>query len=142
MFGAFGYELDPRALSDEERAAIGRQIAFYKEHYDLIHHGDYYRLTAPEHPSCTVWEAACPDGETALVTAVYHHVFPNSIPVRVRVQGLKDSLWYEVSDGNGSYRATGASLKQCGLVIPAAKEEYQAWQILLKSGGFCDKNEL
>lgn len=141
MFGAFGYELDPGSLSGEEKAAIRAQITFYKEHYDLIHHGDYYRLTAPDHPNCTVWEAVTPDGGTALVTAVYRHVFPNPIPVRVKIQGLKDNLWYEVSDGNSDYQVTGASLKQCGLVIPAAKEEYQAWQILVKSGGTCDENE-
>ncbi len=141
MFGAFGYELDPGSLSGEEKAAIRAQITFYKEHYDLIHHGDYYRLTAPDHPNCTVWEAVAPDGGTALVTAVYRHVFPNPIPVRVKIQGLKDNLWYEVSDGNSDYQVTGASLKQCGLVIPAAKEEYQAWQILVKSGGTCDENE-
>lgn len=140
MFGAFGYELDPRALSAHERAAIREQIAFYKEHYGLIHHGDYYRLTPPDHPNCTVWEAAAPDGETALVTAVYHRVSPNPIPVRVRVQGLRDGLWYEVSEGTGACRASGASLRQCGLVIPAAKEEYQAWQILLRSGGSCDED--
>nr|WP_325258476.1 alpha-galactosidase [uncultured Oscillibacter sp.] len=142
MFGAFGYELDPRILSGGEKAAIRAQVTFYKENYDLIHRGDYYRLTAPDHPSCTVWEAASPDGETALVTAVYHHVFPNPIPVRVKIHGLKDSLWYEISDGNSSYRTSGAALRQCGLVIPAAKEEYQAWQILLKSGGPWDENEL
>ena len=140
MFGAFGYELDPRVLSAQERAAIREQITFYKEHYGLIHHGDYYRLTPPDHPNCTVWEAAAPDGEKALVTAVYHHVSPNPIPVRVRVQGLRDELWYEVSEGISVYRASGASLRQCGLVIPAAKEEYQARQILLRSGGSCDED--
>ena len=32
FFGVFGYELDPTALSADERAAVRDQVAFYREH--------------------------------------------------------------------------------------------------------------
>ena len=133
MFGAFGYELDPLVLSEAEQAAIQKQITVYKANYELIHHGDYYRLTAPDHPSCTVWEVVDPKGETALITAVYHHVQANPIPVRVRVRGLADKEVYSISADDRTYQATGTVLRQCGLVIPAAKEEYQSWQISIQT---------
>lgn len=139
MFGAFGYELDPSKLSQAEKTAIQQQIAFYQSNYELIQYGDYYRLTAPSHPSCVVWETVEPSGITALITAVYHHVQVTPVPVRVRVQGLLEGTIYTVSVGETTYQASGSALCQCGLVIPPAKEEYQAYQIVLTSRG--DGNE-
>ena len=57
MSGTFGYEMDPNKTTPEEKEAIKAQIAFFKEHYDLIQRGDYYRLTDPfaEGPY-TAWE--------------------------------------------------------------------------------------
>ena len=131
MSGSFGYELDPRKLSEAERETIKEQINTFKQYYDLIHRGSYYRLTTPTHSCCTVWETADPAGTQALITAVYHSAQANPIPVRVQVQGLRDEAWYHVSIGDETSTVSGAALRQCGLVIPAAKEEYQAWQIML-----------
>lgn len=132
MAGSFGYELDPRKLTEAEKAEIRGQIENFKTCYDLIHRGDYYRLTALSHPTCTVWETASPSGEQALVTAVFHSVQPNPVPVRVQVQGLRDGTQYTVSTAGETYTVSGAALRQCGLVIPAVKEEYQAWQIFIQ----------
>lgn len=133
MFGAFGYELDPYKLTSEEKEAAKNQILFYKTHYDLIHSGDYYRLTGLEHPSCMVWETADPKGSAALITAVYHHVQANPIPVRVQVRGLRDDVLYRVSVNRETSQVTGCVLNRCGLVVPPAKQEYQAWQILIEA---------
>ena len=133
MSGSFGYELDPRQLDDMEKEAIKKQIASYKQYCDLIHRGNYYRLTSPAHNGCTVWETASPTKEKALITAVYHQVEANPVPVRVQIQGLLDETVYSVFAGDRNYQVSGAALRQCGLVIPAAKEAYQAWQILITS---------
>ncbi len=42
--GTFGYELDPAKLSEEETADPGADREF-KKYYDVIHFGNYYRLT-------------------------------------------------------------------------------------------------
>ena len=47
MFGAFGYELDPTALSDDEKAEVRRQVAFYVERRDLFQRGRFLRLRSP-----------------------------------------------------------------------------------------------
>ena len=152
MAGTFGYELDVTKLSEEEKAKVRQQISKFKEYYDLIQYGEYYRLQAPSNKQCTVWEMADPEGKEALVSAVYHHVEGNTAPVIVKVQGLNAETSYHLNLNmedmadlpeqardwfvnrlpfgykNGE-KITGAALQQCGLVIPEALQEFQAWQI-------------
>ena len=48
FFGVFGYELDATSLiGAEERAEVGDQVAFYKEHRDLLQRGRFVRLRSP-----------------------------------------------------------------------------------------------
>ena len=152
MAGTFGYELDVTKLSKEEKEQVRKQVSRFKEYYDLIQNGEYYRLLSPSDRQCTVWEMADWEGREALVSAVYHHVGPNEEPVIVKIQGLKAEAYYQmylntdymenVPDGKRKWleehlpygykngeTITGAALQQCGLVIPEALEEYQAWQI-------------
>ena len=81
-----------------------------------------------------------------------HHVEGNAAPVIVKVQGLRAEANYRMHlnmDGledmpeeakewfmkclpygyKEGETISGAALQQCGLVIPGAMEEYQAWQI-------------
>ena len=44
MAGSFGYELDLRCLSPEEKEIVRHQIQEYKQHYDLIHEGDLWNV--------------------------------------------------------------------------------------------------
>ena len=148
MAGTFGYELDISKLTEEERAEIKEQINMFKKHYALIQRGDYYRISSPHEGTCTVWEIADPSGREALVSAVYHHVEANSVPVRVKVQGLKDEADYRLflnEDFKEKYPGkrlpygfapgeviSGASLRQFGFVVPEAASEFQAWQIYIK----------
>ena len=152
MAGTFGYELDVTKLSEEEKAKVRQQIGRFKDYYDLIQYGEYYRLQAPSDKQCTIWEMADSEGREALVSAVYHHVEGNAAPVIVKVQGLKAEACYQlhlnmedIADlpeharewfvGHLPYgykngeKITGAALQQCGLVIPEALQEFQAWQI-------------
>ena len=153
MAGTFGYELDVTKLAEEERDQVREQIGQFKKYYELIQHGEYYRLLPPSDGQCTVWETADPEGGEALISAVYHRVGSNSAPVLVKVRGLKDESRYQVRlemDGlPEKYRedvrrrlplcfregetVTGAALKQMGLVIPDPLEEFGAWQIHISS---------
>lgn len=148
MAGTFGYELDIDKLTQEEKAEIKEQTDVFKKHYDLIQHGDYYRISSPLEGTCTVWEIADPSGGEALVSAVYHHVQANPVPVRVKVQGLKDEADYQLylnENFEEKYPGkrlphgfvsgeviSGASLRQFGFVVPEAMNGFQAWQIYIK----------
>ena len=149
MAGTFGYELDITKLSEEEKEQVRRQVRIFKEYYDLIQHGEYYRLLSPSDSQCTVWEMAEPEGREALVSAVYHHVECNAAPVIVKLRGLKEESRYRVQLELGHLSdeireevlkglpwcfrdgetITGAALQQVGIVIPDSLEDYGAWQI-------------
>ena len=47
FFGVFGYELDPTALTDEERREVADQVAFYQVHRELFQRGRFVRLREP-----------------------------------------------------------------------------------------------
>lgn len=96
MAGTFGYELDISKLTQEEKEEVKEQIDRFKKYYDLIQYGDYYKISSPLEGTCTVWEIADPSGTEALVSVVYHHVQANPIPVRVKVQGLKEEASYQL----------------------------------------------
>ena len=141
MSGTFGYELDLNKLSEEEKEEISAQIRTFKELYDCIQYGDYYRLSSPLSGSCTVWETAAPDGAEALVSAVYHHVQANPVPVYVKLRGLEEGSSYRIrlventrktGTEDGPEKETvcsGAALMHAGLLVPPARGDYYACQI-------------
>ena len=72
MSGTFGYEMDPNRTTSEEREIIKQQVAFFKEHYNLIQQGDYYRLTDPfANGPYTAWEQVSPDGRSPGVSGIH-----------------------------------------------------------------------
>ena len=96
MAGTFGYELDVNRMTEEEKDEVRAQIRIFKKHYELIQYGEYYRLSSPAARSAAVWEMASPDGGEALVSAVYHHVRSNPMPVYVKLGGLREDCMYSL----------------------------------------------
>ena len=124
MAGTFGYELDPGKLTEEEKDEVRKQIALFKEYYDLIQEGRYYRLTDPardEHYAA--WEFAKEDGSEALLCVVASRVRTNDPPTRMLLRGLEEGALYEAE---GKVYPGGA-LIHGGFPVPEAKEEYQSW---------------
>ena len=124
MAGTFGYELDPAKLSEEEKTQIRGQIEEFKKYYDVIHFGDYYRLTnAMEEGPYAAWEFVNEDGNEALVSVVASRVRANDPGVRIRLRGLKENQMYLV---NG-VEYPGGALMHGGILLEEAKKEYQSW---------------
>ena len=118
MAGAFGYELDLTKLSDEERDLIRRQVNDYHRYYDLVNHGELYRLIMPNDRyngktgKCASWMYVSEDRSEALFTFV---VIRTSVhPVYfVKLRGLDPDVEY-VDEGTGmTYR--GDTLMNAGL---------------------------
>lgn len=65
MAGTFGYELDLNKMTEEEKVEVKRQIEVFKQYYDLISDGSYFRLTSPQDNNCVVWEMAAKDASKA-----------------------------------------------------------------------------
>lgn len=124
MAGTFGYELDPAKLTSGEKAEIRGQISRFKEYYELIQRGDYFRLTSPSgEKHYAAWEFVSLDQKEALVSVVASKVRTNDPPSRLLLRGLKENSIY-ILEGK---EYTGGALKYAGLPLPEAKEEYQSW---------------
>lgn len=132
MSGAFGYEMDLGKCTEEEKDEIRRQVECYKEHYELICRGDYYRLSNPFGEDLfTAWEHVAEDKREALVSAVAGSRRPASPFVRLRLKGLSPSLEYCINGEEEVY--SGSTLMHAGYPLPAIKEDYQSMQLYLKA---------
>ena len=131
MSGTFGYELDPRHLSDEERAAMRAQINRFHALYDLIQYGDYDRLTAPG-GSFTAWQHTAPDASQALVSVVTGPAASNPPFDTVYPRGLVPDAEYTVNDSD---TLRGDVLMYGGIPLPFEKGDYRAMQFHLVRQG-------
>ncbi len=140
-FGTFGYELDLNKLSDKENERVRKQIAFMKEHRQLIQvDGDFYRLVSPFEGNDTAWMVVAPDKSEGIVGFYQRLNKVNAAPLRLKLAGLDPDKLYEVTVDYSSveefdpvfaliygintegeqvrtYRAYGDELMNMGLVI-------------------------
>ena len=131
MSGTFGYEMDLSAVPQEEQAIIRRQTAFFKEHYDLIQQGDYYRLTDPfQNGPYTAWEQVSPNRREALVSLVFTSLRAAQPFRTLRLKGLDPQQTYQVN-GGGSW--PGDVLMAAGYPLPMLSGDYQSLQLYLRA---------
>nr|WP_326126727.1 alpha-galactosidase [uncultured Oscillibacter sp.] len=130
MSGTFGYEMDLGRCTREEREIIKRQTAFFKEHYDLIQKGDYYRLSDPFTAPFTAWEQVSPDRREALVSLVTGPTQAAAPFRRLRLKGLDPNRTYQVN-GEGAY--PGDVLMEAGWPLPMPWGDHQSTQLYLSA---------
>jgi alpha-galactosidase len=96
FFGVFGYELDTTALTDAEKAEVRDQVAFYREHRDLLQFGRFVRLRSPFEGDGneTAWMVVSADRRQAVVGFYQVLNRPNPGPERLRLRGLDPDLEY------------------------------------------------
>lgn len=117
-FGTFGYELDPRQLTEEEKKTVSRQIAFMKKYRDLIQFGTFYRLLSPfDHNECA-WMVVSNDKKRAIVGYYRMMQRVNERFGRIRLQGLDENLKYSIQGKN--YIVYGDELMNAGLITTDA----------------------
>ena len=94
FFGAFGYELDPTALTADERRAVVDQIAFFKSQRELIQFGRFVRLRSPFEGDGneTAWMCVAPDRRRAIVG--FYRILNRPVPGpdRLRLRGLDPEI--------------------------------------------------
>lgn len=116
MGGQFGYELDPRKLTDDERAALHRQTDYARATYDTRMNGAFYRLLSPFEGNDTAWISVSKDCKQAVLTVVRSRSLANQFPPLIRLQGLDAGATYTVRETGESF--TGAELMTLGLCCP------------------------
>jgi len=116
MFGAFGYELDPSELSEEEKGIIKEQIRFVKKHRELIMNGNFYRILSPFKNRDAAWMVVSQDKKQALVGYYRIQAVPNAGWYRIRLQGLAEDREY-IMDDCVDIVYSGSELMNAGMVI-------------------------
>ena len=114
--GCFGYELDPRKLTDDERAAMKKQVKYAQDSEKTRLHGAFYRLLSPFEGNDTAWIAVSEDQREAVFTFVRGHALANEAPVLVCLRGLDPKQNYQVLETGETYG--GDELMHSGLLCP------------------------
>ena len=113
LWGTFGYELDPRKLTDAEREIVKAQVAEYHKTYRLIRDGDLYRIISPfDNAFNAAWEIVAPDKQSFMFTLVCMRANPNSL-CYVKFKGLDPEKYYTCENDSEVY--SGAFLMNVGL---------------------------
>ena len=130
MAGSFGDELDLCKLTEEEKEVIKLQIKDYHKYWDLIHNGDYYRLTdVTKRRDLAAWQFVSEDKKKTLINLVMLETHGNPVTSYIKAAGLAPEKKYREEKSGRTY--TGAALMYGGLPVPQAQGEYLSYQFYL-----------
>lgn len=130
--GSFGYELDLKRLTAEERAQLRAQIAWHHRIAELVRAGAYHRLSSPLTEAVCAWEHVAHDGSRALVSAVVLEEHGYGIPRYVVPRALTaDARYRDVVRGD-VFEAN--ALMEMGIPLPISMRdgEYRSYSYLLE----------
>ena len=99
--GRLGMELQPKSMTEDDRAFAAQCISSYKEYRDLVFQGDLYRLSDPWSSELYALMYVSED-KTRAVLFAYSTAFRSralAAPV-VKLQGLSRDMSYEVTELN------------------------------------------
>lgn len=113
MAGTFGYELDPKEMSAEDKEKVKKQVEDYHKYYNVIHFGDLYRIIAPtdDEFKCA-WEHVAKDKSEALLTVVIKNRAPHDF-LLIKMKGLDPEKMYRDATDGEIY--SGALLMNAGI---------------------------
>ena len=113
MAGTFGYELDPKEMSEEDKEKVKEQVKNYHRYYNVIHFGDLYRIIAPtdDEFKCA-WEYVAKDKSEALLTVVIKNRAPHDF-LLIKMKGLDPEKMYRDETDGEVY--SGALLMNAGI---------------------------
>jgi alpha-galactosidase len=127
MAGSFGYELDLKTLSDDEKQAVSAQIKKFKKYGSLIHGGDYYRLSDPTKENFAVWEYVSEDKSEILVHGIIFRTEPNMLRYAVKLRGIDGKKRYRLDGSDMIYN--GAALIEGGILMPVSWGDYSSVEL-------------
>ena len=131
MAGSFGYELDLGKITEQEKEYVKQQIVSFHQYWNLIHNGDYYRLTSTlENTQFAAWQFTAKDKREALLNVVTLETHGNAPTCYVKCKGLNPAANYVVAGTQTVY--SGRALMNAGIPIPYMADEYQSSQVHFK----------
>lgn len=129
MSGTFGYELDTRHLSEDDRNKVLQQNEKFNKYYDLIQYGDLYRLLSPfdNHYFCA-WMFVSEDKSRALLNIVEIMTRVDQTYIVLKLDGLDPLKYYIINDLYKDQVFSGASLINAGIIISTCRDDYNSFQ--------------
>lgn len=123
-FGTFGYELDLTHLPEQELAELSRQVAFMKQHRQLLQFGTFYRLRSPFTGEHTSWMVVAKDQQSAIVGDYTRIGVVDPRTSALKLVGLDPDTNYRVNGKDAYY---GSELMNAGIPItPLINAEHPA----------------
>lgn len=116
MFGVFGYELNPLALTEEEKEAVKAQIKEYHTYQELIQNGIFYRLDLTD-KNHVGWLVVNKERTEALVGYYTILAQPNPIYERLKLVGLNPDKAYHILGKDKDEVRYGRDLTSIGIVL-------------------------
>ncbi len=131
LTGSFGYELDLCKLSQEEKDAVRRQIAYYKSCRGFLANGDLYRLRDPFQCNECAWMTVSKDKQQALMC--YFRVMSTMGEQQkyLKFKGLDPERLYREEATGTVYR--GDTLMYIGFPIPRLEGDFQSCAVRLSA---------
>ncbi|ACT04064.1 alpha-galactosidase [Paenibacillus sp. JDR-2] len=124
LSGNFGYELDLTVFTEEEKEAVKKQVALYKEVRPLVQFGDFYRLLSPFEGNETAWMFVSKDKSEAFVVYVSVLQEANQKLDRLRLKGLDPNFDYVLDGEEGAFG--GDELMHAGIQAPLFHGDYSS----------------
>ena len=98
--GRLGMELQPKHMTEEERAEARRAIADYKEYRDIVMQGDLYRIGSPYDENGCYGLAYVSKDKRRAVVFTYCLLYQSRTVPQFRIRGLDPDTRYTVREMN------------------------------------------
>lgn len=124
MSAVFGYELDLTKLTAEEKAAVKKQVATYKQLRPLVQFGDFIRLKDPAKQNQCAWMFVAKDKNEALVFVFDRLASAQPTHTLTKLAGLTANKHYQEQTTKEIF--TGSELMNLGFYDPLHRHDFTA----------------
>ena len=126
--GVFGYELDFKNLTDEDKVKLSEQILEYKRDYqELVLNGDFYRLSNPQNSNVYAFLIVSKNKENAVLNISVVNNGRSFPEFYTKIYGLNDDYVYML---NGK-EYTGKALRCLGFKTAIPQMSGQSFRYVI-----------
>lgn len=96
-FGLLGYELDVTNLNKFDKAAVIKQIEYYKSHRKLLQFGEFSRIKDAFTDNTSMWQITSEDKSESMLGYFIDRTYPNYGEDLIKFVGLDEEKDYDLS---------------------------------------------